>query len=197
MEDPVTSSPQFYLSKFNPEDPKHCEFLVTLWNTPLFISMEGKTGIDSPEKAKALIEKRFMAEYARNGYGHYIVSLKLTPLANFAECSFIGTVCLTKGDSKVSPNVPDLGYVMLPEYCGKGFATEASKVLLKYAKDELGVTEVFGFCDPKNYASRKVIKKAGLEYRNTKDLATFGGVTSVVYALPGMNRDLTVYGIMN
>jgi RimJ/RimL family protein N-acetyltransferase len=197
MEEPVTESPLFYLSKFDPENVKHCEFLVTLWNTPLFISMEGKTGIDTAEKAKAMIEKRFVAEYKRNGYGQYILSLKPTPSAIFSESPFIGTVCLTKGDSKDSPNVPDLGFVTLPEYCGKGYATEASKILLRYVQNDLGVAEAFGFCDPKNIASRRVLEKAGLEYRDTKDLATFGGATSAVYALPNMDRDLSVYGIMN
>jgi RimJ/RimL family protein N-acetyltransferase len=195
MEEPITSSSQFYLSKFNPENPEHCEFLVTLWNTPLCISFEGKTGIDTPEKAKERIEKRFLGEYERNGYGQFLVSLKPNPSASFSECPLIGTVCLTKGDSPDSHTVPDLGFVTLPEYCSKGYATEASKLLIKYVKEELGVNGVFGFCDPRNVASRRVMEKAGLEYRHTQKLACFGGAISTVYALPDMDQDLTVYGV--
>jgi RimJ/RimL family protein N-acetyltransferase len=195
METPVTSSPLFYLSKFNPENPVHCEFLVTLWNTPLFISSEGKTSIDTPEKAKGMIEKRFIAEYKRNGYGHYLVSLKPSPDASFAESPLIGTVCLTIGDSEDSHTAPDLGFAMLPDSCGKGYATAASKLLMEYVNTELGLKDIFGFCKPENSASRRVMEKAGLEYRGTQTLACFGGATSTIYALPTMDQDLTVYRI--
>jgi RimJ/RimL family protein N-acetyltransferase len=195
MEDPVTSSNQFYLSKFNPDNPEHCEFLVTLWNTPLFISSEGKTDIDTLKKAKERIEERFLGEYERNGYGQFLVSLKPHPSASYLESPFIGTVCLNIGDSPNSHTVPDIGYVTLPEYCGKGYATEASKLLMKYAKEELGVKGIFGFCDPKNLASRRVMEKAGFEYRGTQKLTCFGGALSIVYALPDMEQDLTVYGV--
>ena len=44
----------------------------------------GKTPIDAPEKAKDIIEKRFVKEYERNGHGSYIIILKETnkPIGN-------------------------------------------------------------------------------------------------------------------
>ncbi|KAK9359040.1 hypothetical protein V1504DRAFT_241672 [Lipomyces starkeyi] len=65
---------------------------------------------------------------------------------------------------------------------GKGYATESGKALLDYAKKELGVTEVFGFFDPNNARSRRVMAKIGLEDRGVRKLAAFGGVEGAVYA---------------
>ena len=80
---------------------------------------------------------------------------------------------------------------------GKGYATEAGIYLLKYARENLGVKDVFGFCAPNNKASGRVMEKVGLEYRGTRRLACFGGAVSDVYASPAMNEDLTEYGIKN
>jgi RimJ/RimL family protein N-acetyltransferase len=177
--------------KFDPENEDHCSFLVTLWNSPLFISSCGKTGITSLEKAKELIENRFVKEYARNGYGNYLLALK--PTDGTRTSPLVGTVALTKGDSKDSFTVPDLGFAILPEFNGKGLASEAVKGVLKYGSKEFGVTDVFGFCDPANQASRKVLEKSGLEFRGVQKLACFGGVQGGVFALPYMDQSLEAY----
>lgn len=89
---------------------------------------------------------------------------------------------------------PDIGYSIIPEMNGKGYATESGKALLDYAKRELGVSEVLGFFNANNAHSRRVMEKIGLEDRGVVKLAVFGGVESAVYALPGM-KDLKEYGI--
>jgi RimJ/RimL family protein N-acetyltransferase len=186
----IAKSPRFTLIPFNPDDHNHCQFLVTLWNTPLFIGSCGKTSIDTPEKAKALINRRFISEYQRNGYGTYLILLHPTPNeGDLSESSLVGTVSLTKGDSEHSYSAPDLGFEVLPE------TTDASKIVMQFAKDELGVEDVFGFCDPERVASRRVLEKAGLEFRGIHKLAAFGGVMGTVYALPHMDKDLSIYGL--
>jgi RimJ/RimL family protein N-acetyltransferase len=186
----ITTNGTLTIIPFDTTNDSHNDFLVSLWNTPLFISSSGKTGIDTPEKAKTFIEKRWIPSYTLNGYGTYIVALNLP-----SGLKFIGTVGLTKGDSPESYTAPDLGFAILPELNGKGYATVASKLLLKYSKEELGVVDVFGFCDPKNEGSRKVLEKAGLEFRGLKKLGAFGGVEGAVYAMPQMEKDLTIYGV--
>lgn len=185
-------SDKLTLIPFDTTDNSHCEFLVTLWNTPLFISSSGKTGIDTTEKAKAFIERRWTPSYALNGYGNYIVALNNN---NNDQLDFIGTVGLTLGDTSESYIAPDLGFAILPEFNGKGYATAASKMLLEHVRKELGIVEVFGFCDPKNGGSRKVLQKAGLEFRGLKKLSAFGGDEGAVYAMLRMDKDLNLYGI--
>ncbi|CAG8057699.1 unnamed protein product [Penicillium olsonii] len=141
---PFTASPTFaipsdrlYISYFLPDSPEHCAFLVKLWNTGEFIKTSGRTGIDTPEKASNFLRNRVHADYARNNYGIFLVSLKSNENATLSESTPIGTVSLMKGDSPDSYLAPDIGYAILPEETGKGYATEAAVALLEYARKEL------------------------------------------------------------
>lgn len=179
---------RLYISYCLPSSPAHCAFLVELYNSPSFIAACGATGITTTEQAKSFIENRFVATHARHGHGQYLVSLKETSKP-------VGIVSLMKGDSpEESYSVPDVGFAMLPEVSGQGYATEAARKLLDYASEALGIKEVFGFTDAKNIASRRVLEKLGLEDRGVYPLRVFDSVPSSVYASPSM-VDLKVYGI--
>jgi RimJ/RimL family protein N-acetyltransferase len=89
---------------------------------------------------------------------------------------------------------PDVGYAILPEENGKGYATEAAKGVLEYARKDLGIEDAFGFCAAEDMRSRRVLEKVGLMFRGIADLIVFGGKRSAVYALPSM-EDLTVYNL--
>ncbi|KAK0464001.1 GNAT domain-containing protein [Desarmillaria tabescens] len=109
-----------------------------------------------------------------HGHGQYLVSLKETS-------KHVGIVSLMKGDSpEQSYPVPDVGFAMLPEVSGQGYATEAARKLLDYASEVLGVKEVFGFTDAKNTASRRVLEKLGLEDRGVHLLRVFNFEASSV-----------------
>jgi len=73
-------------------------------------------------------------------------------------------VALTKDDDPGSLPHPHLGFAVLPEYNGKGYAIQ----ILRYAKEELGVEIAFAFCDAGNKNSGRVSVKAGLEFRGTR-----------------------------
>ncbi|KAJ5653571.1 Acyl-CoA N-acyltransferase [Penicillium lividum] len=197
-----TASPTFsipserlHISYFLPDSPEHCAFLVKLWNTEEFIKSSGRTGIDTPEKASNFLRNRVHADYARNKYGIFVISLKPYENAPLSESTPIGTVSLMKGEPPNSYLAPDIGYAILPEETGKGFATEAAVALLEYARRELGVNSAFGFCAKDDTHSARVLKKIGFEYRGEKKLKVFGGKESAVYVLPGMSHDLTIYNL--
>ncbi|CAG7920432.1 unnamed protein product [Penicillium olsonii] len=199
---PFTASPTFaipserlYISYFLPDSPEHCAFLVKLWNTEEFIKTSGRTGIDTLEKASNFLRNRVHADYARNNYGIFLVSLKPNENATLSESTPIGTVSLMKGDRPDSYLAPDIGYAILPEETGKGYATEAAVALLEYARKELGVDSAFGFCARDDRHSARVLKKIGFEFRGERKLKVFGGKESAVYVLPAMSQDLTVYNL--
>lgn len=131
----------------------------------------------------------------RNRYGRYLVSRKPHRDAALPESTPIGIVTLMKGEPPDAYSAPDIGYAILPEENGKGYATEAAIGLLQYAQETLGVTGVFGFCNKDDSRSGRVLGKVGLEFRGVRELRVFGGARSAVYALPGMSRDLKKYGI--
>lgn len=186
---------RLHISYVQPENPDHNTFLVRLWNTDDFIQSSGRTSINTPEKAAVFLRNRVLADYARNGYGQFFVSLKPYYDAPLAQSRLIGTVSLMKGEPPNAYKVPDIGYAILPEESGKGYATEAAVGLLEYARRELGIVEVLGFCGKDDPRSARVLQKIGMEFRGTKKLRVFGGKESAVYALPGMIDDLKVYGI--
>ncbi|KAI4730386.1 acyl-CoA N-acyltransferase [Aureobasidium sp. EXF-10728] len=177
MTDPtfLLTTPRLTISHLDPSNPLHCTFLVSLWNTPEFLSMlNGKpTPITTPSAAKSLIQNRFLAEHARNGYGTYLVSL--------ADTTPIGTVSLMRGqDSGLL--APDLGFAVLSQYLRQGYAVEAAKALLGYAAREKGVTAVFGFCDEGNAASMGVLGKLGFRWEGVRRIEEFGGKETAVWS---------------
>ncbi|KAL9531368.1 hypothetical protein SMMN14_05202 [Sphaerulina musiva] len=169
--------------------PSHCDFMVKLWNTKEFIaSIGGKpTSITTTEAARKLIENRFQAEYARNGYGTYLVSLN--------EEEPIGTVSLTRGAPPTAYSAPDLGFAILPDYMRKGYAREAATGLLAWAESELHVYDVLGLCDPANEGSNGLFRSLGFVDRGVRTLKVFGNVQGAVWVRPGMAEDLSVYGL--
>ncbi|KAK7956123.1 acyl-CoA N-acyltransferase [Apiospora aurea] len=128
----------------------------------------------------------------------------------------IGIVTLMRGAHYTAP---DCGFALLPAYAGKGYATEVGKRIVKYATDPkpsptseaasadgddddvpregegLGLEGVFGFTSSDNADSTKVCQRIDLEFRGIYPLEAFGSGMSAVFALPGMQADLSVYGI--
>ena len=63
--------------------------------------------------------------------------------------------------------VVDLGYRFLPQYWGRGLATEAGKVCLNFAFDTLSLSDVDAFVLPENARSIGVLKKLGMTFVET------------------------------
>ena len=60
-----------------------------------------------------------------------------------------------------SPDV-EIGYRLLPDAWGQGFATEGATAMYQYGFDDLGLDRIIGVTDPGNKASQRVLMKAGL-----------------------------------
>jgi RimJ/RimL family protein N-acetyltransferase len=171
----------------------HAQFIVELYNSPLFLAGQGATGIDNDEKALKMITGFVDGLFAKQNHGIYLVSLR-----NEAEVVKIGTVSVMKGEAFA---VPDIGFALLPQYTGKGYAQEAGRAMMDYAMRDrseggLGYDGVFGFTSATNGQSRKACESLGLEFRGIYPLAVFGGGKSAVYALKDMDKDLTNYGVV-
>ena len=57
-----------------------------------------------------------------------------------------------------------LGYAMYPEREGRGYATEAARVVRDFAFDALSIKRLIALIDPENIASTHVAKKIGMQY---------------------------------
>jgi RimJ/RimL family protein N-acetyltransferase len=61
----------------------------------------------------------------------------------------------------------DLGFIFAKDVWGKGYATEAARTLVRAGFEQLGLTRIFATCDVANYASARVLEKAGLHREAT------------------------------
>ncbi|RAK70311.1 GNAT family N-acetyltransferase [Hymenobacter edaphi] len=59
----------------------------------------------------------------------------------------------------------ELGYRLLPEAWGRGYATEMGRALIEYGFGPLGLAQVVGITAPDNVASQHVLEKCGLRYQ--------------------------------
>jgi ribosomal-protein-alanine N-acetyltransferase len=71
----------------------------------------------------------------------------------------IGTIGLWRFDK---PNHrAEIGYMLLPDYWGQGFATEALKVILAYGFETLKCHSIEANVNPENEASKRLLMKLG------------------------------------
>ena len=63
----------------------------------------------------------------------------------------------------LSANKGEIGYIILEEFWGKGFASEAVSRIIKFGFEDLKLNKIFALIDPSNTASKKVVEKHAFE----------------------------------
>lgn len=58
----------------------------------------------------------------------------------------------------------EVGYALLKEFWGKGYAVEASEAFLQYGFEELNIEKIVAVADPENRNSRRVMEKIGMKF---------------------------------
>ncbi|MBL8530707.1 MAG: GNAT family N-acetyltransferase [Hyphomonadaceae bacterium] len=81
-----------------------------------------------------------------------------------------------------------LGYWAGERHAGKGYTTAAVRAVVMYAFDDLDLHRVEAACQPNNFASRRVLEKAGF---------THEGVARAYLKINGDWRDHLLFGITN
>lgn len=101
---------------------------------------------------------RILKEFETFGYGLYAVERKDTG----AFIGYVGFHNITF-DVDFAPGV-EIGWRLLPEAWGMGFASEAATACLKYAGDVLGLKEIYSFTSLLNKRSERVMQRIGMEW---------------------------------
>ena len=128
--------------------------MLAVWNDPAFIRHVTDRGIRTLEQSRDAIRGGAQKLFEDYGYGPYCISLKSDGL-------MIGICGLFKRENLEDP---DIGFSVLPEYCGKGYAGEAAQSVVEYARNTLGIGFLTAIVSPKNAPSIKLIKKLGLTF---------------------------------
>ena len=64
----------------------------------------------------------------------------------------------------------DIGFALLPQFEGNGYALEASKGVMKFAKDKLNLKRIAAITVPYNIPSIKLLEKLGMKFEKTINL---------------------------
>ena len=129
-------------------------FILKLINDKDWIKNIGDKGIRTIEETEEYIRTRFLKAYDEVGFGFYSLILK-------SDQQIIGIAGLV--DREGIDHI-DIGYGMLPEFRGKGYAFEATKAIYDYAYEELKLKKIVAIVNPDNTSSIKLLSKLGLEF---------------------------------
>jgi RimJ/RimL family protein N-acetyltransferase len=128
-------------------------FLLGLLNDPGWLANIGERNVRTRRQARTWIATRHTAIYGRLGFGFWAVERK-------SDGRLVGMCGLIKRDALMEA---DIGYALMPEFRGQGYAREAAAACLRYAHDVLGLAEVWGITGPANAGSAAVLQQIGLE----------------------------------
>lgn len=100
--------------------------------------------------------KRFMSYYEEKKLPNFLLFDRLTN-------EFIGRAGFGITDS----GEIEIGYVLHKKFWGKGYAAEAVKALLKYARANIDVDYIIAYADFRNTNSLRIMEKCGMRYDKT------------------------------
>lgn len=135
---------------------KDAPFMLRLLNSEGFINNIGDRGVRTLMQAENYIIEGPISSYKQHGYGMYSIVLK-------ASGEIIGLAGLVRREQLPET---DLGYALLPEFLGQGYALEASQAVLAHAK-QLKLQTLLAIVNHDNQASRALLNKLGFESQGT------------------------------
>jgi RimJ/RimL family protein N-acetyltransferase len=152
MQQPIIETERLILRELLPTD---VDGMFQLDSDPHVHTYLGNKPISSKQQAEDVIHF-VRQQYIDNGIGRWAIVEKTTN-------TFIGWtgLKLVKEMTNKHINYYDLGYRLIRDYWGKGFATESASASLAYGFDTLKLNEVFAAADIENKGSNKVLKKLG------------------------------------
>ena len=142
-------------------------FILELLNEPEFRRFIGDKGVRSLDDARDYLQQGPIASYAEHGFG----ILRANCAMSGDALGMCGLVWRQEFDD------PDLGFAFLARHWSKGYASEAARTVLEYARVELGLRRVIAMADDDNRASVRVLEKLGFEFETR---VTMPGETSDV-----------------
>ena len=144
---PVFETERLALRHFTPDD---APLVLELLNDPLWIRFIGDRNVRTLDEARGYLEKP-ISSYAAHGYGLYHVARK-------SDGAPLGMCGLVKRDTL--PHA-DIGFALLERFRGEGYALEAARGTLDYAREKLFLRRILAIVSPGNDRSASLLAKLG------------------------------------
>lgn len=132
-------------------------FILRLLNEPSFILNIADKGVRSLDDARSYLENGPLAHYARHGFGLWRVSER-------ASRDAVGMCGLIKRDTLEDV---DLGYALLPEFTGRGYAGEVAWAVVEHARRRHSLGRLVAIVSPGNERSIRLLEKLGFSFERT------------------------------
>ena len=145
------------------------EFLLKLVNGASFIRFIGNKNMHSLDEATEYIINQYQKSYTDNGFGFWLIELAETGMA-IGGCGIMRRPNLSD---------PDIGYALLSEFTGQGFAFEAASAVYQFGKSHLQLPKICAIVDEQNKDSRKLLEKLGLQFK--EDIILDGDLKRLMY----------------
>jgi len=153
-----------------PTSEEDALFICELLNTPKWLQFIGERDVKSEESARAYIRAKMLPQLEKLGFSNYTVIRKADNV-KLGSCGLYDRPGLEG---------IDLGFAFLPQHEKKGYASEASKELLRAAGEDFGLKKINAITAGENLGSQKLLEKLGLVFTKT-------------VRLPGEEVDLMFY----
>lgn len=146
------------LRKLTEEDVDN---IFLLDSNPDVMKYVGVSPITKNEESAKMIEN-IINQYEKNGTGRLAVIEK-------ESNQFIGWSGIKLLTEEVNglKNVYELGYRFLPEFWGKGYATESAIASLDLGFNQLNADKIYAYADVGNESSNRILTKLGFENKGT------------------------------
>lgn len=148
--------------------------MLAIWNDPAFIRYVGDRGIRTLDEALTAMNEGVLKLYRDFGYGPYRVALRDSDEA-------MGICGLFKRDNLEHP---DIGYGFLPAFCGRGYAFEAARAVVRHAFGHMKLPELYAIVTPENARSVHLLEKLGMSAGES-------------IRMPGDDEDVVLYRVSN
>ena len=156
------------LRELNADD---APFMLALLTDPGFLRNVGDRGVHTLDQAREYIIAGAIASYRQHGFGLWAVRRVDDP-ACIGVCGLIRRETLDD---------VDIGYALLPEWRGQGYALEASEACMELGQQRFGLQRIVAITSQDNPASVRLLEKLGFRFErlirfsaDTDELCLFG-----------------------
>ncbi len=141
--------------RLEPFDERHFDGIRAINSNPdVMRYITGRP--ETPQETHAVIA-RTAANWAGLGYSWWV-------WIEQSSGAIIGSGCVQNIERDLA-NPLELGWRLLPDKQGLGYATEAAREMARFAFETLNTPVLYAVCDPANAASAKVMQRLGMHYR--------------------------------
>lgn len=163
----ILETERLLLREFTLDD---AAFILELLNSPGWLQFIGDRHVHTETEAKNYLQNGPLKSYEQNGFGLSLVERK-------EDGAAIGMCGIIRRDNL---ETPDIGFALLPQFEGMGYAYEIASATLRYAQQDLGMSTISAIVLPNNSSSIRLLEK--LRFVLVKP-----------FSFPGNNEELFLY----